>query len=114
MLGSLYALLRGDPPDAVVWTADITYWMSGEQQAGRAHPVWQSERGYLELHRNLGVLPYYYYPRFWAGTAVYAPEVQTGTEQHGKRTVRRIHTSRGALSAESVYLARNSWASIDV
>jgi hypothetical protein len=50
-------LLEGEQPDEVVWTADITYWISGQRASGTVKPEWESEEGYLQLHRELGILP---------------------------------------------------------
>ncbi len=55
MLPALMALLQGENPDQVVWTADLSYWMEGQRRAGKADPAWDSEAGYLEFHRRLGV-----------------------------------------------------------
>ena len=48
--------------------ADLAYWIAGQQQAGTAKPQWSEEEGFLQLHKELGILPYYYYEpgKFWA------------------------------------------------
>ena len=58
MLKGLLRILNGEPADEIVWTADITYWIAGRQQAGCAKAEWETEEGYLQLHRELGILPY--------------------------------------------------------
>ena len=104
MLDTLLALLRGERVDEVVWTADITYWMAGQVQAGRADPAWQTEEGYLGLHRDLGVMPYYFYGKFWVAEPRYDATVKITTETRGLVTLRRIETPVGVLTEESTYL----------
>ena len=50
MLDSFLQILQGEPAERAVWTADITYWMTGEKEAGRGDPAWDSEAGYLALY----------------------------------------------------------------
>ena len=76
MLEAFLKLLDGGRPDRIVWTADITYWIAGQQQAGRADPAWGTEEGYLRLHRDLGIFPYYYYEKFWAAEPRYDGRVE--------------------------------------
>ncbi len=104
MYQALMDLLRGEIPSRVVWTADLSYWMEGQRRAGKADPAWESEAGYIEFHRQLGVLPYYYYAKFWLAEARYSSQVETTTQTSGDRTITRYHTPRGELVQESVYL----------
>lgn len=104
MRESFLKMLAGETPDLVVWTADISYWMAGERQAGRANPTWDTERGYLELHKSLGVMPYYYYDKFWAGTVVADQTVTTERAQSANVTVTTTTTPVGTLTAEHVFL----------
>jgi len=67
MLSSFLALLRNEPAETIPWVGDITYWITGRECDGTADPAWQTEEGYLRLHNSLGVMPYYYYPKFLAG-----------------------------------------------
>ncbi|MCG2659284.1 MAG: hypothetical protein L6437_03440, partial [Kiritimatiellae bacterium] len=97
-------LLRGEKPDRVVWTADITYWISGQKQAGTADAAWDTEKGYLRLHRELGIMPYYYYSKFWAGTLQYGENIEVSSETNGNQTLNRIRTPAGELSEKNVYL----------
>jgi hypothetical protein len=62
MLDSFLALLRGEKPDQIVWTADIVYWIAGQEQAGSANAAWKTEEGYLQLCREFGIL---YYEKFY-------------------------------------------------
>ena len=104
MLDRLLALLRGESVDEVVWTADITYWMAGQTQAGRADPAWQTEEGYLALHKSLGVLPYYFYGKFWTAESRYDENIETVTSTAGRSTLVRLETPVGVLTGESTFL----------
>lgn len=104
MLASFLKLLNGDPPDRTVWTADITYWMAGQKASGTADPAWETEEGCLQLHRDLGIMPYYYYGKFWVTAPQYAPTIEFSQEKEGNRVVDRIRTPVGTLTQTSVYL----------
>mgnify|MGYP001063562367 CR=1 FL=1 len=104
MLESLLSLFNGGQADQVVWTADISYWIFGEKESGRADPAWDTEEGYLRLHRDLGIMPYYWYNDFWLGKPVYAPEIEWQTDHDGYRTTTVIRTPVGDLTSEMVYL----------
>ncbi len=110
MLDAFLTLLRGERADEIVWTADITYWIAGRTQAGRADPAWKTEQGYLALHRDLGVMPYYFYEKFWVAEPRYGGTVETSTETRGLKTRRRIETPVGALTEESTYLPESCCA----
>lgn len=86
MLEDFLALFRGEKPRHPVWTADITYWISGMKQKGTADPAWDTEDGYLNLHNELGVLPYYDYAHFWAGSPEYDQSVTIRNEWKPNRT----------------------------
>lgn len=102
-LDNFLGLLRGERPDSVVWTADVSYWIAGREADGTADPAWRTEEGRLALHRALGVMPYYDYAKFWAFRAVY-DGVREETGREGGRTVRRLVTPRGTLREESAFL----------
>jgi hypothetical protein len=104
MLQPFLKLLEGETPGPVIWTADINYWLAGQQEAGTADPAWQTEKGYLRLHAELGIMPYYWYNEFWLAEPRYADEIQWRTEQDGQRTRTVIHTPLGDLSREMTYL----------
>jgi len=104
MRESLLKLLRGEKPDRVVWTADTTYWISGREQDGTADPSWKTEPGYLQFHRRLGVMPYYWYARFWLGVAQYDDTVRVSTSTENGVTVETWHTPAGTLRAESSFM----------
>jgi len=99
MLEALLGLLDGQRPDRVVWT----YWMAGQQQAGTATARWNTEEGYLQLHRELGILPYYYYEKFWAAQPLYEASIEVTDQREGDKTTRRFRTPVGELVERSVY-----------
>ncbi len=101
-------LLAERRPEGVVWTADLSYWISGRQADGTADPVWRTEEGYLDLHRSLGLMPYYYYERFWTARAVYDGTVCERTETEGRVTTRTWRTPVGTLCEESCYLPESA------
>ncbi len=105
---NLLRLLAGEKPTATVWTADLSYWLAGRQTAGTAAAAWSTELGYLELHQSLGVMPYYYYPNFWAGRAVYDATVRESVETAGNTTVHRWETPVGTLCEESCFLPESA------
>ena len=96
--------LSGHPTDKVVWTADISYWISGQGQRGLADPRWQTEEGYLQLCRELGLMPYYWYEKFWLGEPEYDTTIQVESLTAGPRTIRLWRTPLGELREESVFL----------
>ena len=97
-------LLKGEQPDEIVWTADISYWMEGRRRDGTYDPDWDTEEGYLRLHRRLGIFPYVYYPKFFAFAAHHDDSVRISFEQSGNVNRRRIQTPAGDLIEESTYL----------
>ncbi len=107
MLNSLYALLNGVSDHGVVWTADISYWISGQQQAGTANPSWSTEEGYLRLCQDLGTLPYYWYQKFWLGRPLYDDAIHEDILVAGNTTFHTWHTSLGDLREEQTYLPQS-------
>ena len=59
MLDAFLKTLTGQATDEVVWTADLSYWFAAGERAGRGDPRWRTEKGQLEVSRELGVMPYY-------------------------------------------------------
>lgn len=104
MLDTLLALLRGENVDEVVWTADITYWMADQTRIGKADPAWKTEEGFLALHNSLGILPYYFYDKFWAAEPRYDEYVKTDTGTEGRVTTVRLETPVGVLTQASTFL----------
>ena len=108
MLQSLRSLLAGDPAHDIVWTADISYWIAGRRYAGVADPAWDTEQGYLALCRDLGILPYYWYDKFWLGHPVYDDVVTVLIEANGRdTTTRRWRTPLGDLREETTFLPQS-------
>jgi hypothetical protein len=107
MLQSLLALLKGERAAEGVWTADISYWIAGQQQHGQADPAWKSEEGYLQLCRQLGTLPYYWYDRFWLGRPEYDSSIRVTVYVDGDTTFRTWHTPEGELREEQTFLPQS-------
>ncbi len=103
MLEAFLQLLDGQQPDETVWAADITYWISGQKQVGLAKPEWDTEEGYLQLHKELGILPYYYYEKFWAAKPRYDGQVEIVDKTDGDKSIRYYRTPAGELVEESIY-----------
>lgn len=104
--------LRGEKPDQVVWTADISYWVDGCVAKGTADPRWQTELGHLELCRDLGCMPYYWYGKFWAAEAKYHG-VEIDIENRGDRRRTTWRTPHGDLFAETAFM-EGSWSEAPV
>jgi hypothetical protein len=103
IVGAFLSLLEDDRATGVAWTADITYWMDGRRAAGLANPEWDSERGHLELHRELGISPYYYYEKFWVGEPKYDTPIEHGSETTDGVTTHFFRTPVGELTERTVY-----------
>ena len=103
MLDAFLKILNGERANQIVWTADITYWMAGQRQAGTAKPEWDTEKGCLELHNELGILPYYYYEKLWAAEARYDDSVKVIDAKEGDKSIRQFRTPVGDLKEETVY-----------
>ena len=104
MLDSFLKLFRGEAADRIIWTADIAYWIAGQNDAGTADPAWDTEEGYLQLHRDLGIMPYYCYRKFWVASPQYSGEIEVSQETQGDHILNRIRTPVGDLIEESVHL----------
>jgi hypothetical protein len=107
MLEAFLELLAGQTLQQVVWTADINYWLESRRRAGTADLAWDTERGYLELHRELSIFPYYYYDKFLLAEPHYSSEVKLTTEAAGDRTTTRFHTPVGTLTQHADFLPQS-------
>lgn len=90
-------LFAGGTPDAVVWTADTTYWLSGQRDNRVRDNGWDTEAGYLEFHRHLRCMPYFWYPTFFAGERVYSRVEIRKEERNGERRTQWV-TPVGTLT----------------
>jgi len=97
-------LLKGETPDEIVWTADLSYWMEGRRADGTARAEWFTEEGFLELHREHGIFPYYYYPKFCAFAERFDGPVTVERQARGNITLQRITCPAGELTSESAWL----------
>lgn len=104
MIGALQQLLNGQIPDEIIWTADISYWLSGQRALGNADPDWDTETGYLRLCNELGIMPYYWYDKFWLAEPVYEANVTVTSVTTDLVTLQRWETPIGYLEEESRYL----------
>ena len=107
MRGSLLKLMRGEKPDRIVWTADLTYWVAGQMQAGRGRPEWNTELGHLALCRDLGCMPYYWYEHMTVAAPRY-DGVMVKAEVVGKRRIQTWETPVGRLVMEVTALPETS------
>ena len=87
MRESFLRILNGDRPMEIVWSPDITYWVDGRCAIGRAEPRWQTEIGMLELSRDLGIMPYFWYGKFWAAEPRYDSTIEIFSTTQGNRTM---------------------------
>ncbi len=104
MLTAFNNLLTGKSSDTIVWTADLTYWMSGKYSNGTADTAWDNEEGYLAFHQNFGVMPYYYYQKFWTSSVLYSSEINIKSDKIDRKTYTKIITPIGEIEEVSVYL----------
>lgn len=100
MRQSFLQLLNGGRPREVVWAPDITYWVDGRCASGSGNPHWQTEIGLLELARELGIMPYFWYGKFWAAEPRYDAHIETLSTHSGNRRTITWRTPVGELSAE--------------
>ncbi len=89
------SLLRGEPCEEVVWTGDLAYWLAGRKGSAVWRSDWDTEEGYLRLHRELGLMPYVYYEKFWAAEPRYDRSVEVDVRTEGHATLRVWRTPVG-------------------
>jgi len=54
-------MFRGEPTDRVLWVSDLTYWRDSQIIQGTLSEEYRGNDGFLRLHLDLGVMPYYIY-----------------------------------------------------
>jgi hypothetical protein len=54
-------LFRGEGTERIPWIADLTYWRDAHIVQGTLPPQYSGLDGFLRLHIDLGVMPYYIY-----------------------------------------------------
>ncbi|NLX03965.1 MAG: hypothetical protein GXY33_02350 [Phycisphaerae bacterium] len=101
MLESLLNMLDGKPARRVVWTADLHYWFAAHRP-----DLARDERAHLAFCRELGVMPYYWYERFWLGEPRY-DGVEFSQIRDGERTVRLWKTPAGELREHRQFMAES-------
>lgn len=95
------------------WTADLEYWISGRELDGTANPRWRTEEGFLELHKDLGIIPYYWYKDFWVAEAEYDSTVEVVTEHDDDLQQRWWKTPKGTIYEVVKFMTEScSWAHV--
>ena len=51
----------GIPGNELLWVADLTWWRDARIRSGELPPEYQGNEGFLRLHLDLAVMPYYVY-----------------------------------------------------
>lgn len=105
-------LLNGERPRETVWCVDLTYYVDAHVAAGDAPARWQDEIGHLELCRELGCLPYFWYDRFWAGTPAFEG-VEVDAETAGATRRQTWRSPAGTLTGITERLG-GSWSDAPV
>lgn len=54
-------LFRRQKTDRILWVSDLTYWRDAQIIQGKLPPEYMGLDGFLKLHIDLGVMPYYIY-----------------------------------------------------
>lgn len=104
MLDSFLRLLSGERPSDVIWTADISYWVNSQPESEKKEKGWDTEKGYLELCRELQCMPYYWYPKFWAGQLKPGAGIERSSETHDGKMTTQWTTPKGKLVQESRFV----------
>ena len=58
---SFLHIFHGQETDRIPWVADLTYWRDAQIVQGTLPPEYSGTDGFLKLHLDLGVMPYYIY-----------------------------------------------------
>jgi len=54
-------MFRGQPADKILWVSDLTYWRDAQIIQKKLPSKYLGSNGFLQLHIDLGVMPYYIY-----------------------------------------------------
>ncbi len=110
MLKSFLKLLSGEQNDEIIWTADLEYWVAGRVQDGNLPKKYKGEIGRLELSRDIGILPYYWYDNFWLAQPLY-DGVEVVTVKNNSEIITRWTTKLGHIEKKTVFAEKScSWA----
>jgi len=55
------SIFQGKPVDKILWIPDLTWWRDSQIKKGTLPPEYLGNYGFLKLHTDLGVMPYYIY-----------------------------------------------------
>ncbi len=105
MVQSLLKLLSGEMPKEVIWTADLEYWVAGQIQNGLLPEKYQGEIGRLKLSRDVGIMPYFWYDKFWLGKPLYNHNIEYNVLLEGNKTIYLWQTPLGKLEKIDIYSA---------
>lgn len=96
-----------------VWVADLEYWITAQEIHGKAKSSWREEEGFLELNRELGVLPYYWYEDFWVAHEAYDSTIEVKSSREDGRYSRSWRTPVGTIQEEVRLMVEScSWAHV--
>ena len=110
MLKSFLELLQGGRPDEIIWAADLEYWVTAQRLAGQLDDKYQGESGRLELARQLGVMPYYWYGDLWLQEPTYHSSVEVTVEERDEQTIKRWTTPIGSIEEIQAFLPESCCA----
>lgn len=103
----MLAVIEGRKPDAVPWSADLTYWQHGQKARGTLPEQYDGADGLLQLHRDLGVGVYLFTPSLI--NVERDPELfWSETEQDGDVHRHTIHTPEGSVSGMGKHLPQSA------
>ena len=54
-------VFQGETTDKILWVPDLTWWRDSQLKKGTLPPEYRGGYGFLKLHTDLGVMPYYIY-----------------------------------------------------
>lgn len=75
-------IFRGGKTDRILWVSDLTYWRDSQISLGKLPSKYMGIDGFLLLHLDLGVMPYYIY--------TIDEDVSAGLVQSGEISVHQI------------------------